>query len=119
MGTINIKMTSGMDCPGGQWTSISVDGVYKGRVYDDCDTSLGKAIQTILEDYPLDTEVICNSTQALIELDQLRHKQLEYDMYCEEGHYKSDEFRPMTYDQYMSSASNVVSTPNDEDDLPF
>ena len=42
-------------------------------------------------------------------------------MYCEEGYYKSDEFRPMTYDQYMSSgsASNVVSTPNDEDDLPF
>jgi hypothetical protein len=119
MGTINIKMTSGMDCPGGQWTSISVDGVYKGRVYDDCDTSLGKAIQIILDDYPLDTEVICNSTQALIELDQLRHKELEYDMYCEEGHYKSDEFRPMTYDQYMSSASNVVSTPNDEDDLPF
>lgn len=119
MGTINIKMTSGMDCPGGQWTSISVDGVYKGRVYDDCDTSLGKAIQTILYDYPLDTEVICNSTQALIELDQLRHKELEYDMYCEEGYYKSDEFRPMTYDQYMSYASNVVSTPNDEDDLPF
>tara|TARA_R110001606_G_scaffold330724_1_gene478383 strand:+ start:905 stop:1315 length:411 start_codon:yes stop_codon:yes gene_type:complete len=53
--------------------------------------------------------------------DQTLQDELEYDMYCEEGYYKSDEFRPMTYDQYMSSgsASNVVYTPNDEDDLPF
>jgi|NorSeaMetagenome_1021524.scaffolds.fasta_scaffold00991_11 hypothetical protein len=60
MKPIKIEMTSGMDCPGGQWTNISVNGTSKGRLYDDSNTTLDQAIQIILKDYPNGTKFTCN-----------------------------------------------------------
>jgi len=71
MKTIKIEMTSGMDCPGGQWTDVSVDGTSKGRVYDDSNITLGQVIQIILKDYPAGTKFTCNSATAKNEFKQL------------------------------------------------
>ena len=71
MATIKIEMTSGMDCPGGQWTSVSVDGTLRGRLYEDSKVTLGQVIQIILKDYPAGTEFTCNSAKAKNEFKQL------------------------------------------------
>jgi hypothetical protein len=67
VGTIDIVMTSGMDCPGGEWTKIEVNGVNKGRVYPDSNVTLGQVIQIVMKDYPVGTQFKCNSTHAKYE----------------------------------------------------
>jgi hypothetical protein len=71
MKKIEIRMTGGMDCPGGEWTQISVDGVNKGRVYPDSNVTLGQVIQIILKDYEPDTEFECNNARAKFEYSKL------------------------------------------------
>lgn len=59
--------------------------------------------------------------------DQALQDELEYDMYCEEGHYKSDEFKPMSFFQYteyynasaFTGSKSEFIVNNDDDDLPF
>ena len=74
MKIIKIEMTSGMECPGGRWTNISVDGTSKGRVYDDSNITLGQVIQIILKDYPAGTKFTCNSVKAKNEFKQLNYE---------------------------------------------
>lgn len=67
MKAIKIEMLSGMECPGGEFISVSVDGTTKGRVYPDSNVTLGQVIQIILKDCEPGTEFECNSSRAKFE----------------------------------------------------
>ena len=68
----NIEFYSGMDCPGGSYVTIHVNGEYQGRLYDLKQYTLGRVLMSIIEEEMCGDNYTCNSSEAKRQLKQLQ-----------------------------------------------
>jgi len=67
-----IEFHSGMDCPGGEFVTITVNGEYQGRLYDLKQYTLGIVLKGIIESEMCGSNYTCNSAEAERQLNTLK-----------------------------------------------
>jgi len=63
-----IEFVSGMDCPGGEFVSVKVDGEHKGNVYDIKQFSLRNVLKYIIDKQLCGGDYTCNNKAAVDQL---------------------------------------------------
>jgi hypothetical protein len=69
-----IEFMSGMDCPGGEFVSVEINGEYKGKLFDIKQFSLRNALKYIIEKQMCGGDYTCNNKQAVDQLVRLDPK---------------------------------------------
>lgn len=66
-----IEFLRGMECPGGEFTTVLVNGEVQGRLYDLQENTLGMVLKRIIEERICGEHFTCNSQEAMRQLNRL------------------------------------------------